>query len=202
MDVSVAVVDPLSVVRQALSAALARAGFHPVEPNDLEGWISEDGRRAVVMSLVEAGAYKRLQAMRLSRGDLPVVALLEDPCIEGYRSALRAGASAVSERGGDSEQVVRTLQATLEGTCPLPLRVAHALAATGGPCEQELLSPTELEWIKTLAKGVTVHRIAQSVGYSERELFRMLHDLYERMGVENRSEAIAQAARWGLLDAG
>lgn len=54
--------------------------------------------------------------------------------------------------------------------------------------------------LQALAHGSTVHELAQEVGYSERELFRILADLYRRMGVSNRSEAIVQVAMWGFLE--
>lgn len=51
-----------------------------------------------------------------------------------------------------------------------------------------------------MAKGVTIQELAKKVGYSERALYRLLHGLYGRMRVSNRTEAILQASRWGLLD--
>jgi hypothetical protein len=36
-----------------------------------------------------------------------------------------------------------------------------------------------------------------AVGYSEREMFRLLRQLYDRMGVRNRTEALLKAAQCG-----
>jgi DNA-binding NarL/FixJ family response regulator len=49
-------------------------------------------------------------------------------------------------------------------------------------------------------RGGTVQDLAGQAGYSERALYRLLHALYSRMGVSNRTEAILQASRRGLLD--
>jgi DNA-binding CsgD family transcriptional regulator len=51
-----------------------------------------------------------------------------------------------------------------------------------------------------MAKGATIQQVAATVGYSERALYRLLHGLYGRMRVSNRTEAILQASRWGLLE--
>ncbi|MDQ3641282.1 MAG: hypothetical protein M3450_07420 [Actinomycetota bacterium] len=58
----------------------------------------------------------------------------------------------------------------------------------------------EVGWLQTLARGATVARLAGEVGYSEREMFRILSNLYQRMGVVSRTEALVQAAQWGLLE--
>lgn len=42
--------------------------------------------------------------------------------------------------------------------------------------------------------------MAERTGYSERALYRLLHGLYGRMRVSNRTEAIVLATRYGLLD--
>jgi len=42
--------------------------------------------------------------------------------------------------------------------------------------------------------------LAEQVGYSEREMFRLLGELYRRLGAANRSEALDKAARLGVFD--
>jgi DNA-binding CsgD family transcriptional regulator len=45
-----------------------------------------------------------------------------------------------------------------------------------------------------------VGELAESVGYSERAMYRQLRRLYERLGATNRTEALLQALRRGLID--
>jgi DNA-binding NarL/FixJ family response regulator len=79
--------------------------------------------------------------------------------------------------------------------------VARAISAHGAPLQdKEWITPEEVEWLRFLAEGATVHELAEKVGYSERALYRVLHGLYGRLRVANRTEAILQAQRWGLLD--
>ena len=42
--------------------------------------------------------------------------------------------------------------------------------------------------------------MADMVGYSEREMFRVLNELYATLGVDNRTQAIIWATRHGILD--
>jgi DNA-binding CsgD family transcriptional regulator len=58
----------------------------------------------------------------------------------------------------------------------------------------------DLERLRLLARGVHVSEMARRQGYSERAMFRLLGELFRRMRVRNRHEAVVLAARWGLLD--
>ena len=196
----VAVVEPLEVVREALAAGLAGAGFDPVYAEDVAEWAAQPGQRAVLFSLVHPPDLKRLGALTRGRPDSPVVALMDEPGPEEYLAVLRAGAATAVDRAGDVGHVIRALEAALDGATLLPRAVAAALGAAGWPREELMVCPMEIRWLRAMASGVTVGTLARQEGHSLRDFFRLLHDLYQRMGVENRSQAIAQAARWGLLD--
>ena len=62
-----------------------------------------------------------------------------------------------------------------------------------------VLGARRVDRLQTMAKGRTVAQLARAVGYSEREMFRLLRQLYDRMGVRNRTEALLKAAQCGLL---
>src|SRR5437870_1483143 len=82
-----------------------------------------------------------------------------------------------------------------------PAGVAQALAAKLPAVEDpDWITHEELRWLSILVDGGTVHDLAEKVDYSERALYRLFHALYGRLGVSNRTEAILQASRRGLLD--
>ncbi len=76
-------------------------------------------------------------------------------------------------------------------------RLKEVAAAVETFCDESLdLSPlTELEaqWLRQIVNGDRVLDIAESSGYSERSLYRALSDLWDRLGVDNRHEAVALA---------
>ncbi|HEX8630188.1 MAG TPA: hypothetical protein VF755_18680, partial [Catenuloplanes sp.] len=57
----------------------------------------------------------------------------------------------------------------------------------------------EVSWLRALVDGVTVASLARAVGYSQREMYRVLASLYARLGADNRTGALLHADRWGLL---
>ena len=72
-----------------------------------------------------------------------------------------------------------------------PLPVADALV--------EPLTPREAEVLQLLAEGLTNRRIAERLGISEHTAKFHVNAILGKLGARSRSEAIAQAARLGLL---
>ena len=201
MAISVAVVDPYAALRRGLVASFASAGFTTSEPGDLDAWAHEGTDQALVLSVVDSGDLERLENLRRDGVNMPIVTLLPDPDPEAYRAAIRAGASTGVDRAADPERIVECVRLALSGQSALPIEVVRTLAVTGARNHAgTVLYPEEVGWLQTLARGATVARLACEVGYSEREMFRILSNLYQRMGVVSRTEALVQAAQSGLLE--
>jgi DNA-binding NarL/FixJ family response regulator len=116
-----------------------------------------------------------------------------------YRDALAVGITAVVRQDTDPADLARTIADAHRGHTRLPHDVAVQLAvAAQGSGEH--VTPRERDWLRGLAAGHTVAQVAEASGYAERSMFRLLDDLYGRLGVSHRSEAIALAARRGWLD--
>jgi DNA-binding NarL/FixJ family response regulator len=63
----------------------------------------------------------------------------------------------------------------------------------------DIPSPREIDWLHQLAGGLTVGQLAARVGYSERMMFRLLRELYDRLQVKGRTEALMLARQRGWL---
>ena len=129
----------------------------------------------------------------------PCLAVLIDARQEAYRRAFLAGAVSAADWEARPDHLVRVLSAALDGNVLLPTRIVRALCNTYNK-KPEWLSAAELKWLRLLAHGETTATIARHASYSERHMHQLLHNLYRRMGVRNRSEAIAVAARWAPTD--
>ena len=195
------VVDPAASYRNGLSAALTEGGFAPTELADPSHWGATAGRRVLLWTIRSPKDWKGFKALRGLNPKLVLVALLVDPTPDAYAEALRSGAVAAVAWEAAPEDIVKVLVAALAGDTLIPAGVAQALAAKLPAIEDpDWITHEELTWLNILADGGTVHDLAQKVGYSERALYRLLHALYGRLGVSNRTEAILQASRRGLLD--
>jgi len=63
------------------------------------------------------------------------------------------------------------------------------------------ITPWERGVLEQLASGVATSELARQLGVNDREIESSLAVLFARMGVASRAEAIAAAARRGLLAA-
>jgi DNA-binding NarL/FixJ family response regulator len=210
----VAVADQLPAYRRGLLAALAEAGLVGEEPADVVEWAARaaagdpgapPASRPVAVLLTIACPERKAMLVRLcaQASKAVVVALLPDPTPAAYRQVLCAGATAAIDYDAPLERIIVVLHAALAGDARLPATVVQAIAAgrgaeqaAGGSC----VSPTEIGWLRLLAHGTHVVDLAREAGYSERAMYRLLGQLFERMCVANRHEAILRADRWGLLE--
>jgi DNA-binding NarL/FixJ family response regulator len=196
----VAICDPARSYRRGAGATLRDAGFAVEEPDDVESWASTRRDGAVLYTVRSACDWEHVRRLAESNPELKVVVLLVDSTPGRHAEALRVGAHGVVDWDADPERIVQTLRTALEGSTLLPTPVAQAMASGGLPLyDPEWITQEEVKWIRLLSQGLTIQEVAMQFGYSERAFYRLLHGLYGRMRVSNRTEAILQASRWGLL---
>jgi DNA-binding NarL/FixJ family response regulator len=143
-----------------------------------------------------------IRRFREEHPQIPVVAVLAELTVSTYASAVHVGATAALGEQESAEELVLVLKTALQGRAAVPERLVRAMAARIpiSPKSESWLEPGQDEWLRHLSRGEPISELADNIGYSEREMFRMLHDLYVRIGVRNRTEAIIWATRHGVLD--
>lgn len=196
---AVALLDPTPTYRKGLAVALEEAGFLPVEPADLEGWVSSAITPLILATINQEEDWDAIPSAAFAAG-APVVVLLPCPTPEAYAAAFRRGATGAAPWGADPEHIVRVLDGAADGLAVVPFEMARALATEHcAPAPPDWITSGTVDCLQKLAEGLTVVALAQRSRCSERAMYRRLHSIYGRMGVNNRSEAIALASRWGLI---
>jgi DNA-binding NarL/FixJ family response regulator len=147
----------------------------------------------------DAGAGGTLDALRGASARAPVLALPWSA--EQAREALAAGARGVLSRERLEEQLLPSVQAVVLGLLVLDESFGDALlrprAATDALVEP--LTPRESEVLQLLAEGLTNRRVGERLGISEHTAKFHVNAILGKLGAQSRGEAIAQAARLGLL---
>lgn len=198
--IPVAVVEPAAAYRRGLEAALRDDGFDPQQPADVRAWAADGGRRAIVIAR-RSDADAALTAELTTIAEAVVIALVPGGAKGGFLEAIQSGCDGVADWDEQPENIVAVLSAALESSYLIPHDIGAYLArGRVAGAHPPHLSDEELQWLRALADGSTVTKLADDVGYSERAMFRKLHDLYVRLGVKSRSEALVAAQRMGLLD--
>ncbi|MET0419722.1 MAG: DNA-binding response regulator [Actinoplanes sp.] len=196
MVARVAVSDPLPLLRRGVMAVLVEAGFAPESPDDLMAWAHVDEPRMVILTVISPEDWMLLSDLSRVREDLVVLALLDKDSVVAQVRAIAAGAAGVMPRRASPGRLRTVFEAVVQGGSILPVAVVRALGRRF--IEPDVASPKppnmqEREWLRRLAGGASVARLAEQAGYSERMMFRLLRDLYARIGVENRTAALITA---------
>lgn len=157
-------------------------------------------RIASLRRIMEALDWARLLQLGRAEVDLAVIAVLAPYDVAGAVRAVNAGAVGVLPRDATTDETRTVLTALAEDRSALPIDVLRGLTQAASAEQQgESLSAREIGWLRDLAHGATVARIASDADYSERMMFRLLRDVYERLGVRSRVEALTASRDRGLI---
>jgi DNA-binding NarL/FixJ family response regulator len=178
--------------RQGVMACLKDMPVETELPADLRAWAHDAERRVVLLTVQEATDWDLLSDLCQLPG-MVVIAMLDEATVSGYLRAISTGAAGAIPRTASKVTLRAVFQAAVEDSTLLPTDVVRALAGRGAEKTAEHPSTREIGWLRDLANGVSVARIAEDAGYSERMMFRLLRDLYTRLGTRNRTEALMLA---------
>ncbi len=196
--IRVAISDPLPLLRTGVAAVLAAEGHPVTEPDDLLDWSADGEPGLVVMGLTTPSRWHLLSDLGRERPALRTVALITDEAAASR--AVLNGAVAVLSREVSGAHLREACRAVLRDECLLPAAVVRELLRRIARWDPEVrLADRELGWLRDLAQGHSVAAIASESGYSERMMFRLLRDLYAKLGVANRTEAMMLARERGWM---
>lgn len=204
MLVHVAVADPLAPFADGLTTMLRAHGVSAEAPTDLEAWAGQSQAKMVFLTLASEPDWRRLDALHLLDDRLLIVAVMDVMDQTACVRALTSGAVSIVPRETAARAVLQTVESLARGESVVPLSVMRALAgqlppAGNEPDREGALSSMERDWLRQLAQGATVRQLANSAGYSERMMFRILRNLYSRMNVGTRTEALFLARERGWI---
>lgn len=193
--------DPLPLFRKGVMACLNDVVVETEAPADLRTWAHGTDHRVILLTVQAVADWDLLSDLCQVRDEVLVVAVLEEATTAGYLRAITAGAAGVIPRAVSMAKLRAVFLAAVEGSTLLPTDVVRALAGRSSENTKATDHPStrEIGWLRDLANGVSVGRIAEGAGYSERMMFRLLRDLYGRLGAHSRTEALMLARERGWI---
>jgi two-component system response regulator DesR len=188
---SIAVIAESSLLRRRIEAALDFDRLPVVAHGETAGEIDVAARQPTVAVLAVKGsdALAGLEDVNRELPDVRTVLVLEQMRGGPLRRALRAGAGAAVEAAQVETGLALAVRAASAGLVVVPESMRERL-------EPPALSPREREILALAAEGATTGEIATRLTVTLGTVKRHLSSCFAKLGVENRSEALAL-----LLDA-
>lgn len=143
--------------------------------------------------------HPALERLRERAAGAPVLAIVASESQAG--EALAAGARGVLLRDIGAEPLAAAVRAVARGLVVLDEALAESLLRTRLPVVPlpEPLTPREMEVLQLLAQGLSNKVIAQRLGISDHTAKFHVNSILGKLGAQSRTEALAQAARLGLV---
>ena len=150
-----------------------------------------------------------VEATRRIKQHFPEVRVLiltaydDDPYI---RALLQAGADGYVLKTARADALIQAVRDVHAGLTPLSPTVATKVVRQithprppGAADQVEVLTEREIETLRLAAQGKTNREIGQALGISHRTVQGHLANVYEKLGVNSRTEAVTEALKRGWI---
>ena len=150
-----------------------------------------------------------LEALRLIKRELPetqVVMLTVSDDDADLSEAVESGALGYLLKDLSADQFFEMLDGLQRGEAAMTrqttTRLMKGLADLSPQRAEpaESLTEREIELLRLVAEGMSNKAIAQTLSISENTVKYHMRNILQKLGVQNRTEAVTQAIRAGLLD--
>lgn len=208
----VLVADDHSLFRDGITSLLEAAGFEVVGQ-------AGDGQAAVEAALrlrpdlvlldITMPQLSGLEALRLIKRELPetqVVMLTVSDDDADLFEAVESGALGYLLKDLSADQLFEMLDGLQRGEAAMTrqttTRLMKGLAGLSLQRAEpaQSLTEREIELLRLVAEGMSNKAIAQALSISENTVKYHVRNILQKLGVQNRTEAVTHAIRAGLLD--
>ncbi len=207
--IRVLLADDHAVVRKGIREFLEDAADIVVVAEAADG---EEARRLIRRHLPDVAILDvrmpkatGIEVTRWIRSTFPHMGVLilsaydDDPFV---MAALRAGANGYVLKTAEAEEIIAAVRAVHRGQSALDSTIAQKVLRhlTGAnPPLVEDLTPREREVLTLAAKGLTNRAIGRALGISDRTVQGHLANIYGKLHVGSRTEAVTKALQLGII---
>jgi len=184
---SLALEDDMTVVAEATDANEAVTAYEAHHPD-------------VVLMDLQMGETNGVDAVSRISQDHPAAKILVFSSFardEDIYRAIRAGALGYLQKAAPREDLLEAVRQVSKGNRYLPREIAQRLADRLSRPEP---SPREREVLALIAKGRSNKEVASDLGLSEDTVKRHVSNLMAKLGAQDRTQAVTEALRRGLIE--
>jgi DNA-binding NarL/FixJ family response regulator len=150
------------------------------------------------------GGIEATKAIRQASPDTRVILFTVDESRASISDAIQAGVSGYLLKDASADELVNAARLALEGKAVIHPQLTRAFIeevqfAEKRP-ESAPLSKREKEILQKVAYGATTKEVAHDLGISPHTVKTHLERIFEKLGANDRAQAVAIAIRTGLVE--
>lgn len=160
------------------------------------------------LKLPDGNGIEGIRALRAKQPDAEamVISVLADETTVLH--AIEAGATGYLLKDADSIDLIQAITDLMRGQSPISSRIARVLVRrlglqtlNGQPerSGKSILTAREMDILWGIAKGFTNAELAERLGISRQTVPVHIRNIYRKLEASNRSEAVFEATRLGLI---
>jgi DNA-binding NarL/FixJ family response regulator len=203
MSIRVLIADDHPAVRAGLAALIAEhvdlALVASAENGASAIRLFREHRPDVVLMDLRMGVLDGVEAIGAITREFPSAQVIALTTYEGdadIRRALNAGARGYLLKDMLLTEVITAIRAVYRGERVIPLPVATRLAEFQAKCD---LTGREIEVLALVAGGLSNKNVADRIGRTDETVKIHLKNIFAKLGVSDRTEAVTVALRRGLI---
>lgn len=172
-------------------------------------WLG-DARNALDLALIDLGlpdmsGVDVIRAIRHRFEEVPILVVSVMSSERNVLEAIRAGARGYVLKDDSEETLAHAIGQVMLGNYPITPALARHLfrlaesGSSGGQDESTGLSPKEIELLRLIARGCSYSEASERMGIAVSTVQFHIRNLYRKLEVNSRLQAVAKARDHGLL---
>ena len=212
MTIRVLLADDHRMLREGLRRSLSEEGFDIVgeaENGEEAIRLANDLHPEVVLmdvSMPELDGVEATRAIRQQPDAPQVIMLTMHADKEVLADAIRAGASGYLVKDCSTEEVAEAVRMAVQGDTALSPQLAatmldevRRLDVPDSPEEDRVITKREEEVLQLIADGCSTPEVADQLYISQKTVKNHLASIYQKLYARDRTQAVLQAVRMGIV---
>jgi len=203
--------DDHRMLREGLRRSMSEEGFDVVgeagdgfEAVKLAEELSPD---VILMDVTmpEMDGVEAARRIHLAKPDVRVVMLTMHADSDVVASAIRAGPSGYLVKDCSTEEIASAVRLAMSGESALSPQLAssmlHELRKLDAPTDEEdrVITRREEEVLQLIADGCSTPEVAGRLFISQKTVKNHLASIYQKLDARDRTQAVVQAVRMGII---